>query len=58
MPSVEAGARQRGGRIRTRDTDTREEEIAAMVGYVVRDLAPELYVELIAGFHFTAGVFN
>jgi hypothetical protein len=28
-----------------------EEEMCAMVGFVVRDLSAELYIELLAGFH-------
>jgi hypothetical protein len=28
-----------------------EEEVCAMVGYVLKDLAAELYIELLAGFH-------
>lgn len=31
-----------------------EEEMAAVVGYVVKDLAPELYIELMTSFHFRA----
>jgi hypothetical protein len=37
-------ARQEGGR-------GGEEEACAMMGYVVKDLAAELYVELLVGFH-------
>jgi hypothetical protein len=28
-----------------------EEEMCAMVGFVVKDLSAELYIELLAGFH-------
>jgi hypothetical protein len=31
--------------------ETREEEVCAMVGYVVKDLAAELYTELLQGLH-------
>lgn len=57
MPSVEVVARQRGRqkgavkRARQEGGRGEEEEACAMMGYVVKDLAAELYVELLAGFH-------
>jgi hypothetical protein len=45
MPSVEVVAIGQAGR------DQREEEVCAMVGFVVKDLSAELYIELLAGFY-------
>jgi hypothetical protein len=58
MPSVEVGARQQdeagttsteeGGKEREKVHD---DEVCAMVGYVVKDLGAELYTELLQGLH-------
>jgi hypothetical protein len=65
MPSVEVGARQqegagaRGAAKRSAEdgmasyyeqVEVKEEEMAAMVSFVVKELATELYTELWAGF--------
>jgi hypothetical protein len=61
MPSVDVGARQqdeaatRGAAKRGAEEEGQEkveaEEVCAMVGYVVKDLAAELYTELLQGLH-------
>jgi hypothetical protein len=62
MPSVELGGRGGSGGSSTTGAAKRgaeeeggqemeEEEVCAMVGYVLKDLAAELYIELLAGFH-------
>jgi hypothetical protein len=57
MPSVEGGAIAQGGeegaakRGREERGQEKAEELCAMVQYVVKDLAAELYVELLQGFH-------
>jgi hypothetical protein len=62
MPSVEVGGRGGSGGSSTKGAAKRgveeergqevdEEEVCAMVGYVVKDLAAELYIELLVGFH-------
>jgi hypothetical protein len=62
MPSVELGGRGGSGGSSTTGAAKRgveeegkqemeEEELCAMVGYVVKDLAAELYIELLVGFH-------
>jgi hypothetical protein len=33
------------------EEEEKEEEVCAMVGYVVKDLAAELYTELLQGLH-------
>jgi hypothetical protein len=38
-------------RITERGGEEKEEEMCAMVGFVVKDLPAELYIELLAGFH-------
>jgi hypothetical protein len=45
------GRRTRGAarRIAERGGEEKEEELCAMVGYVVRDLDGHLYIELLAG---------
>jgi hypothetical protein len=48
MPSVEVGAIEQGGE---EGRQGMEEEVCAMMQYVVKDLAAELYVELLEGFH-------
>jgi ankyrin repeat protein len=47
------GRRTRGAarRIAERGGEAKEEEMCAMVGFVVKDLSAELYIELLAGFH-------
>jgi hypothetical protein len=45
MPSVEVVTIEQGGE------QKQEEEVGAMVGFVVKDLAAELYTELLAGLH-------
>jgi hypothetical protein len=47
------GRRTRGAARRTaeRGGEEKDEEMCAMVGFVVKDLAAELYTELLAGFH-------
>jgi hypothetical protein len=47
MPSVEVGAMEQGGE----EGGHGMEEVCPMVAFVVKDLAAELYVELLAGFH-------
>jgi hypothetical protein len=50
---VQVRGRGSGGP-RTRGAAKREvddEEVCAMVGYVVKDLAAELYIELLQGLH-------
>jgi hypothetical protein len=59
MPSVDVGARQQdeagttsaeeGGE--TKANGSEQEELCAMVDYVVKDLAAELYTELLQGLH-------
>jgi hypothetical protein len=57
MPSVQVRGRGGSGGPRTRGAakrgveDENEEEVCAMVGYVVKDLAAELYTELLQGLH-------
>jgi hypothetical protein len=60
MPCVHVGGSGVTGGPRTRGAAKRgeeegaiekEEERGAMVGFVVNDLAAELYAELLAGFH-------
>lgn len=57
LESVEVVARQPGRqkgavkRARQEGERGQEKEACAMMGYVVKDLAAELYVELLAGFH-------
>jgi hypothetical protein len=47
------GRRTRGAakRIAERGGEDKDEEVCAMVGFVVKDLSAELYIELLAGFH-------
>jgi hypothetical protein len=45
------GRRTRGAARRERGVEEKDEEMCAMVGFVVKDLAAELYIELLAGFH-------
>jgi hypothetical protein len=47
------GRRTRGAarRIAERGGEEKDEEVCAMVGFVVKDLSAELYIELLAGFH-------
>jgi hypothetical protein len=47
MPSVEVGAVEQG----EEGGQGMEEEMGAMIQYVVKDLAAELYVELLEGSH-------
>jgi hypothetical protein len=61
MPSVEVGVEQqeeagaRGAAKRGVEEEgqgkVEEEEVCATVGYVVKDLAAELYTELLQGWH-------
>jgi hypothetical protein len=55
MPQVDIRGRGGSGGPRTRAAANRggedEEAICAMVGYVVKDLAAELYIELLQGLH-------
>jgi hypothetical protein len=46
--ATRASAKRRSGRT---DGEASQEEMDAMVKYAVEDLAPELYVELMMGFH-------
>jgi hypothetical protein len=47
------GRRTRGAakRVAERGGEKKDEEVCAMVGFVVKDLSAELYIELLAGFH-------
>jgi hypothetical protein len=45
------GPRTRGAAKRGREEERGDDEVCAMVQYVVKDLAAELYVELLEGFH-------
>jgi hypothetical protein len=47
----EAGEEGAAKREREEGRREKEEEMCAMVGFVVGDLAAELYIELLAGFH-------
>jgi hypothetical protein len=60
LPQVQVRGRGGSGGPRTRgaakrgaeeDGQKNEEEVCAMVGYVVKDLAAELYTELLQGLH-------
>jgi hypothetical protein len=46
--ATRASAKRRSGRT---DGEASQEEMDAMLKYAVEDLAPELYVELMMGFH-------
>jgi hypothetical protein len=45
------GPRTRGAAKRGREEERGDDELCAMVQYVVKDLAAELYVELLEGLH-------
>jgi hypothetical protein len=54
MPSVEVVTIEQGGEEKGEEGGRHkqeEEEMGAMVGFVVKDLAAELYTELLAGLH-------
>jgi hypothetical protein len=53
MPSVEVVTIEQGGEEKGEEggQQKQEEEVGAMVGFVVKDLAAELYTELLAGLH-------
>jgi hypothetical protein len=49
--SGERRTRGAAKRVAERGGEEKDEEMCAMVRFVVRDLAAELYTELLAGFH-------